>query len=248
MKFGRVIALLVLGALPGGVVQGAPPDLTGVWTASRDGKGGPARENFAVEFNATAGFTAEGKARIAEYRALVDESGDSPGAWCVPTGMPGALLLGGGYPMEFIQRPEQLTIIFEAHGEVRRIYLAGPKVDPADLLPTREGYSTGRWDGETLVVETTGLKESVDQIVAHSEDAKIIERYRLDKDPQTGGRLLKADVTVDDPVFYAKPVSFTRVWAPLENGRMMDYDCTEPAWEDRLDTLRRQARGAAAGH
>ena len=225
----------------------APPDLSGIWTASRDGRSGPARENFAAVFTATASFTAEARKKIAEYRALVDESGDAPGAWCVPTGMPGALLLGGGYPMEFIQRPEQLTILFEAHSEVRRIYLAGPKVDPADLLPSRDGYSTGRWEGDTLVVETIGLKESVDQVVAHSEDAKLVERFRLDKDPQTGQRLLKAEVTVIDPAFYTKPASFTRVWAAVENGRMMDYDCTEPAWEDHLDTLRRKARAAAAG-
>lgn len=236
-----VCSLFTAHALP------ATPDLSGIWTASRDGRGGPARENFAAEFAATASFTAEAKAKIAEYRALVEESGDSPGAWCVPTGMPGALLLGGGYPMEFIQRPEQLTILFEAHAEVRRIYLAGPKVDPADLLPSRDGYSTGRWEGDTLVVETIGLKESVDQVVAHSEDAKLVERFRLDKDPQTGQRLLKAEVTVIDPAFYTKPASFTRVWAAAENGRMMDYDCTEPAWEDHLDTLRRQARAAAAG-
>ena len=226
----------------------APPDFSGIWTASRDGKGGPARENFAADFNALSSFTAEAKTKIAEYRALVDEAGDTPGGWCVPIGMPGALLLGGGYPMEFIQRPEQLTILFEAHAEVRRIYLAGPKVSTVDLLPSRDGYSTGHWDGDTLVVETIGLKESVDQVVAHSEDAKFIERSRLEKDAQTGQRLLKADVTVVDPAFYTKPVTFTRVWAPLENGRMMDYDCTEPAWEDHLDMLRRQSRAAAAAN
>ena len=248
MKPALQFALFALCGLFGAAAFAAPPDLSGIWTASRDGKGAPARDNFAADFNAIASFTNEAKTKIAEYRALVDESGDTPGGWCVPTGMPGALLLGGGYPMEFIQRPEQLTILFEAHAEVRRIYLAGPKVDAVDLLPSRDGYSTGRWEGDTLVVETIALKESVDQVVAHSEDAKFIERYSLEKDTQTGQRLLKADVTVIDPAFYTKPVSFTRVWAPLENGRMMDYDCTEPAWEDHLDTLRRQSRAAAASN
>ncbi|MEN9705681.1 MAG: hypothetical protein RLZZ393_1560 [Pseudomonadota bacterium] len=223
----------------------APPDLTGIWTASRDGKGGPARDNFAATFNDAAQFTPLARAKIAEYRALVDETGDSPGAFCVPTGMPGALLLGGGYPMEFIQRPEQLTIVYEAHSEVRRIYLAGPNVDPADLIPSRDGYSTGRWEGDTLVVETTGLKESVDQVAVHSEDAKIVERYTLETDPRTGRRLLAAQVTIIDPAFYATPPTFTRTWAPLDNGRMMVYDCSEPAWEDHLDLLRRKALGSA---
>jgi hypothetical protein len=121
-------------------------------------------------------------------------------------------------------------------------------VDPADLIPSRDGYSVGRWEGDTLVVETTGLKESVDQVAAHSDEAKIIERYTLDKDPQTGRRLLNAQVTLLDPAFYTKPPTFTRTWAPLDNGRMLVYDCTEPAWEDHLDMLRRKALGTAAGN
>jgi hypothetical protein len=248
MKRWFGFALVALGAMVASESQALPPDLSGVWTASRDGKGGAVRDNFAATFNEIASFTPAAKAKIAEYRALVEESGDTPGAYCVPTGMPGALLLGGGYPMEFIQRPEQITIIYEAHAEVRRIYLAGPKVDPADLIPSRDGYSVGRWDGDALVVETTGLKESVDQVAVHSDEAKIIERYALDKDPQTGRRLLTAQVTIIDPAFYEKPPTFTRIWAPLDNGRMMVYDCTEPAWEDHLDTLRRKALGTAAGN
>ncbi len=219
-------------------VLAAPPDLTGVWTASRDASGGGARDNFAASFAASVTLTPEAKAKIADYRQLVEATGDTPGAHCVATGMPGALLLGGGYPMEFIQRPEQITILYEAHSEVRRIYLSGPKVDPADLIPSRDGYSTGHWDGDTLVVETIGLKESVDQTAAHSEDAKIIEHYSIEQDASSGQRLLRGEVTIIDPTFYAKPARFTRLWAPLNNGRMMGYDCTEPAWEDHLDALR----------
>jgi hypothetical protein len=222
------------------------PDLTGIWTASRDGSGGPAMENFAATFNDTASFTPEAKAKIAEYRALVDAAGDSPGAHCVGTGVPGALLLGGGYPMEFIQRPEQITIIYEAHTEVRRIYMAGPRVDAADLIPSRDGYSVGHWDGDTLVVETTGLKESVDQVTAHSEDAKVVERYWLGKDGESGRRILNGEVAIIDPAFYTKPATFTRRWTTLVNGRMMVYDCTEPAWEDHLDMLRQQSQAAPA--
>lgn len=101
------------------------------------------------------------------------------------------------------------------------------------------GDSIGRWEGDTLVVETIGLKESVDQTAAHSDDAKLIERYSIEQDEHSGQRLLKGEVTIIDPTFYSRPVAFTRVWAPLTNGRMMVYDCTEPAWEDHLDALRK---------
>ena len=143
-------------------------------------------------------------------------------------------------------QPEQITIIYEAHSEVRRIYLAGPKVDPADLIPSRDGYSTGRWEGDTLVVETTALKESVDQVAAHSEDARIVERYRLSRDARTGRRLLNAEVTIIDPTFYRKPPTFSLSWAPLENGRMLAYDCTEPDWDAHLDALREKRRSTAS--
>ena len=243
-SIGRVVALVAV--LASASLPAAPPDLTGIWTANREGRGGPARDNFAVTFPGTADFTPLAREKVSKYHALVDANGDSPGAHCVITGMPGALLLGGGYPMEFIQRSEQITIIYEAHSEVRRIYIAGPKVDPADLIPSRDGYSTGRWEGDTLVVETTALKESVDQVAAHSEDARIVERYRLSRDARTGRRLLNAEVTIIDPTFYRKPPTFSLSWAPLENGRMLAYDCTEPDWDAHLDALREKRRSTAS--
>jgi hypothetical protein len=245
MRKAALASCLVLGFSQ--AVQAAAADLSGVWTANLEGRGGPALDAFGPTFATKASYTPLAKAHMAEYRQLVDAAGDSPGAHCVPTGMPGALLLSGGYPMEFIQRPEQVTNIYEAHGEIRRVYLAGPKVDPADLIPSRDGYSTGHWEGDTLVVETTGLKESVDQTTAHSEEAKIIERYSVIKDPATGKRLLNGEVTNIDPLFYSKVEKFTRQWAPLANGRMMAYDCTEPAWEDHLDELRKQAQPKVSG-
>lgn len=180
------------------------------------------------------------KEKVAAYRALVEPTGTTPGGFCVGGGMPSAMLGSGGYPMEIIQRPEQVTVIYEAHNEVRRIYLGGQKVDAADLFPTRDGYSTGRWEGATLVVETTALKEAVDQRLPHSEQAKIIERYQLSKDA-TGRKVLTADMTMTDPLFYTKPVTQTKKWSANENGRMLLYECTEPQWEDHLEKLAKEA-------
>ena len=52
------------------------------------------------------------------------------------------MLGSGGYPMEWIQRPEQITVIYEAHNEVRRIYIDQPRPDPKDLVPSRDGSFT----------------------------------------------------------------------------------------------------------
>ncbi|RYG75376.1 hypothetical protein EON77_11255, partial [bacterium] len=90
----------------------APPDLTGIWTMQPNGKAG-ANLNGPGDFEKTAPFTPAARARLAEYHALVDATGDTPGNHCVSHGVPLAIFLGGGYPVEFIQRPEQLTIVYE---------------------------------------------------------------------------------------------------------------------------------------
>jgi hypothetical protein len=192
------------------------------------------------DFEKTAPFTPLARAKLAEYHALVDPTGDSPGAHCVPHGMPLTLFLGGGYPVEFVQRPEQLTIIYETHNEVRRVFLDGRRIDAADILPSRDGVSFGHWEGNTLVVETTGLKESIDQATAHSEDARIVERYT----PHTDGdvRRLSVEVTIHDPLFYTAPPTLRREYTAMREGRMLDYDCTEPDWDDHLEMLRQQKK------
>ena len=71
--------------------------------------------------------------------------------------MPGSMLGSGGYPMEILQRPEQINITYEAHNEVRRVYLGDRIVPMDDRVPGRNGHSSARWEGDTLVVETTHL-------------------------------------------------------------------------------------------
>ncbi len=95
------------------------------------------------------------------------------------------------------------------------------------------------------MVETIGLKEAVDQASAHSDKAKIVERYSIGKD-DSGRKVLTAEMTLTDPVFYTKAVSATKRWLAVENGRLLPYDCTEPAWEDQLDKLRQEQQAAKA--
>jgi hypothetical protein len=224
------------------------PDFSGIWTVYRPPGAAPGPGRAEPAFPRDPPFTAEAKTKVAEYRAIVEPLGLTPGGACVGYGMPSAMLSSGGYPMEWIQRPEQVTVVYEAHSEIRRIYIGGgPKEN--DIIPSRDGTSFGRWEGNTLVVETVGLKEAVDQASAHSDQAKIVERYTLGKD-DAGRKVLTAEMTMTDPVFYTKPVSATKRWLAVENGRLLPYDCTEPQWEDQLDKLRQEkaakAKDAAA--
>jgi hypothetical protein len=214
------------------------PDFTGVWTnAGRPGVGGAT--NTAAP--APLPLKPEAKARVDAYQKLVAKSGASPGGVCLGTGMPGSMLGSGGYPMEIIQRPEQITVIYEAHTEVRRVYFGDRNAAQADRVPGRNGYSSGRWDGDTLIVETDNLVDQVDQRTPHSDAATIVERYHLDGKDEQGRRILVADMTMTDPQFYTQPVTIQKRWAQVPNGRILPYECDEEFWRDRMEQLAKEA-------
>ncbi len=220
-----------------GAQQAPGPDFTGVWTTYTEpgqGRGGGRGAGPALPFTDLA------KKKTAAYQALVQPTGDTPGGHCLGTGMPGSMLGSGGYPMEIHQRPEQLIIVYEAHNEIRRVYLGSRIVPEADRLPGRNGHSTGRWEGDTLVVETTHLVEQVDQRYAHSDQARIVERYRLTTGAN-GQRVLMAQMTMTDPLFYTEPFTIEKRWAAVPNGHLLPYECAEEGWRKHLEQLEERA-------
>jgi hypothetical protein len=100
--------------------------------------------------------------------------------------------------------------------------------------------SRGHWEGDTLVAETTGLTASIDLATARSETARIVERYT--PHTESGVRRLRVEVTIHDPESYTQPPTLTRQYTQLREGRMLDYNCTEPDWENHLNMLRQQKR------
>jgi hypothetical protein len=214
----------------------SPPDLTGVWSSIGGATRAPAGGAPAPAQRSP--LRPEARQRHDAFNALVAPTGDTPGGVCLGAGMPGVLAGAGGYPMEIIQRPEQMTVIFELHGETRRIYFGARNTPEKDRVPGRNGYSSGRWEGDVLVVETTELVEQLDQrTTPHSEDAVIVERYRVEPADAQGRRVLVADVTMTDPKFYTEPVKLTYRWAQVKDGHLLPYDCNEEMWRDRLDSL-----------
>ena len=221
----------IMGLLAGiGLAQAETPDFTGIWTNYAGGPRGRGQAGPDLP------LSDEAQAKIAEYRALVSPLGETPGGYCLGTGMPGSMLGSGGYPMEVIQRPDQITIIYEAHNEIRRVYFGDRIIPEGDRVPERNGYSTGRWEGDTLIVETAHLKEQVNQRFAHSDRASIVERYTLTE--EDGRKVLTAEMTMTDPDFYTEPVSDMKRWSIIPNGFLMTYECNEPIWHNRLEELR----------
>lgn len=207
------------------------PDLTGVWTTY-----GVPDPTLSFDPPPTdVPLAPAAQARRDAYRAATDGTDETPGGYCVGTGMPELVMRSGVYPMEIIQRPEQITQIFEFHGEVRRLYLDARGADVESVFPERNGFSVGRWEGDVLVVETGHLVEQVDTHYPHSADAALREEYRLSMAGET--RVLTLTMTLTDPAWLTRPYTAEKKWQAVPGGRLMSYECMEPVWLDKLGEL-----------
>lgn len=217
----------------------ARPDFTGVWGTYRaPGQPPPV---FGPQNRGNLPLRPEAKAKVDAYRALITPTGDTPGGWCLGGGMPSSMLGSGPYPMEIIQRDDVILIIYEAHTETRHVYLQ-QRAKEEDLFPDRNGYSVGRWEGDTLIIETTNLKEAVDQSqFPHSAAAKIVEEYTMQTNAD-GSKVLTAQMTLTDPDFYTETVRAEKKWSYLPGVRLLPYECNEATWEERLQQLRQQSQ------
>lgn len=213
------------------------PDFSGVWTTysspTSDG-GGRGGGGFGGPVGG-ASLTAIAQQKVDAYRAVTEGTNHSPGAYCVGSGMPGAMTSSGGYPMEILQHPRQINVTYELHGEMRRIYIGDHGFVLENIFHERNGFSVGRWEGDTLVVEVTHLIEQVDSRIPHSDQARIVERYTLSE--EDGRRVLTNEWTMTDPLFLEEPMSGVKRWQELEGGRLLNYECTEPQWEDIVQRL-----------
>ena len=134
----------------------------------------------------------EGAAILKERQA--GNSKDNPEAHCLPMGI--VQFHTQGAPRKFIQTPGLLVILYEASSGVRQIFTDGRALPNNDPQPWWYGYSVGKWDGDTLVVETTGLRDGgwLDIVGTPLSDvAKLTERFRR----VSYGRM-EIDITVDD--------------------------------------------------
>jgi len=156
-------------------------------------------------------------------RKLFDErkdgahSREDPDAHCLPQGVPKLGYVS--YPWKLVETPSSVAILYETFTFWRQIFTDGREVD-ATARPTWLGYSTGRWDGDTLVVTTTGFNGKIwlDQLGRPTTDQlRVTERFT-----RTHYGHLRIDVTIDDPGAYTAPWSASQVvhlrpgWEPLE--------------------------------
>ena len=147
-------------------------------------------------------------------------------AKCLPPGMPAMMSMA--YGMEVMQTKEKITFFSELNDALRRVYLDGRK--PSQKVvddPTYAGYSTGHWEGETLVVDTVSLNTNsfIEGFSPHSEEMSIRERIRL-----TAPGMLEDRITVTDPKALTKPwetVKTYRKAAQNKNDELREFACPE---------------------
>jgi len=216
-------ALLLTAVLAQG--QSKTPDLTGVWAVYRGARGADPRlapvdaPPLALKPEYAKPYEAK---RARESDALKKGEQLATGAvQCVPYGVP-TMMSVAIYPVEFIQTPKQVTIISEAFSEVRRVYMDRPQEKIEDVAPGFYGRSVGRWDGDTLVVDTVGIKTSIPGYrgMPHSDQMHIIERIHL-----AAADYLHDQITIEDPVVLERPVVYTLAYKRSPGYEMVEFVC-----------------------
>lgn len=162
-------------------------------------------------------------AKVFQQRlAAVDSAREAPTARCFPAGVPMGDLLP--LPRRVIHTPGLLAILYEGINPHRMIYLDGRSL-PVDPQPAWMGYSVGKWDGNTLVVESNGYTDrSWLDGMGHprSEATRITERMRR----RDFGHM-EVDVTIDDSKSYTKPFSIRYTQTLVPDTDILEYICTE---------------------
>jgi len=219
------------------VAEAQQPDFTGLWESYRppQAQGQGRGQGFG---RVALPLTEEGKRRVEEYGVLAGPTRLNGATHCANYGVPAMMSLPGSYPIEFIQKPDQVTIIFEVNNETRRIYIGDRQLPPERRLPSRAGYSAGHWEGNVLVVKTTDLLDGQDQGAnPYSEQASIDERFSVEE--VNGAKVLTYQATITDPIYYTEPIKIERKYQSYD-GFIIPYGCQDELWYELLDLRREQ--------
>jgi hypothetical protein len=188
------------------------PDLEGIWSGDR--VRGPG-----VRPRAEAVVTAAGREKQETFELL-----DDPAIRCQPNGL--VRQAGNPYPMEIIQYDDRLTFRYEEWTTTRTVYTDG-RSHPDDAELTRLGHSIGWVEGQTLVVDTTGITPHLanNRTGLHtSESLRVTERYTRQADERFGS-VIDFEMTIEDPIMLAEPYIVEKVWSWAPDLELLSYDC-----------------------
>jgi hypothetical protein len=195
------------------------PEFGGVWLVENpqaqvktiDGKEPPLRPKAAELF---AKRKAAGKA-------------DDPVEDCVPQGVP--RILSVAQPIQILQKPKQVTVLYQANHQARMFYIDDPLPKPEEAPDvTYNGTSYARWSGDRLLVDTISMNDQTwldDAGLPHSDQMTLMEQYEL-ADPDH----LRVTVTVTDPATFTNPWKMRVTYKRQPGLRLQENACAEKLW------------------
>jgi hypothetical protein len=194
------------------------PDLSGIWEPSSN----KYVQNLAADLKPEdVPFQPWAKALFNERKTGAHSKEDQP-AHCLPQGVP--RIDAAPAPWKVVQTPGFIVVVYEAFNLWRQIFLDGREL-AEDAPSTWLGYSTGKWDGDTLLVDTRGFngRAWTDQLGKPSSEAlHVIERFRR----KDFGHM-DIQITIDDPKVYTKPWTITEQVRLLPDTELMEAICNE---------------------
>jgi Carboxypeptidase regulatory-like domain len=207
----EILSRQVVPDLPVPRMADGRPDLSGVWLPQED----PYPEDPKL---------LEWAGKVMEER--VDNWFiDLPSTHCLPGTLP--IPSGASLTAKFVQTPDVIVILFEDVGGFRQVFLDG-RGHPDDPEPTWLGHSIGRWEGDTLVVDTVGLNDrGWTEFFPRTEQLHLVERYR-----RTDYGHLEATITYEDPGVFEAPFTRHTVWPLAPQLELMEYVCENNPWQD----------------
>ncbi len=191
------------------------PDLSGIWETNGGFNLNVAKDLKEVPYQPWA-------KTLAEERATGAHEIEDPDANCLPQGVPRINAVPP--PFRIIQSPKYIAVMYEAFNLWRQIFLDGRELGQ-DFTPSWMGYSTGKWDGDTLVVDSRGFngRSWLDQSGKPTTDAlHVVERFQR----KDFGHM-EIQITIDDPKAYTKPWTVTEQVHLLPETELLEYICNE---------------------
>jgi hypothetical protein len=190
------------------------PDLSGFWDI-------PSVMDMSMGNEEEVPYTSMGRAAFRNHDAK-----DNPTGFCLPPGVP--RIMQSPFPMAIVQTPGYVVMLFEYQRIWRMIYTDG-RAHHTDVADTFLGDSIGKWEGDTLVIDTVALNDRTWLDAAghqHSANLHVIERLT-----RTGPDTMAYVFTVDDPAMYAKPWIHERVFKTLKPSKglpdLIEYSCND---------------------
>jgi hypothetical protein len=216
------------------------PDFSGMWFAN-----GPAKDycreadciqeermareqiNLGIKLEGGLPYTEWSKEQMLERRA--NGGREDPHTYCKPPNFPRAWTLP--QYIKIVQTPSLIVMLHEFNAAYREVFLDGRPL-PEDPNPTWNGYSTARWDGDTLVIETNGIRDDMWLDIQGSpitESARVTERLT-----RVNFGIMQVEIAVNDPKAYTRPWSVTIEMAAQVDTTMLEEICLDDEQDVRL--------------